>query len=433
MRTKTLWIKETYLQQILDGRKTVEVRVAYGNIRRLQVGDRLLLNEKHPYIVRRIGRYPDFATMLEQENPTAIAPDTPPDQLLGQIRAIYPAEKEHLGIIALEIEPEEALRVRLLYDYDQQEIDTLRSYLQRGITLAVGKEIAEEPDYHVLVAGRPDRQQLIASPYLHTLIIPWVGISPEIRELLAEYPQIAVHNLHHNAAPTAELAIALLFAATKFIIPYDRTLRQHDWSMRYLKSTPALLLDGKTALILGYGAIGKRVAKACRAMGMSVLAVKRKPAQASDEVAQEIHSLQALHTLPPRADALLICLPLTPQTENLIGEEELAMLPAKSVLINVGRGPIVDETALYTALRDGRLHAAGLDVWYSYPAGKESRSSTPPASVPFHELDNVVMSPHRGGDTAETGRLRMVHLAKLLNNAIEGKPLPNKVDLKSGY
>jgi phosphoglycerate dehydrogenase-like enzyme/ASC-1-like (ASCH) protein len=433
MRTKTLWIKEAYLRQILDGRKTVEVRVAYSNITLLQTGDRLSLNEKHLYEIRRIGRYANFVEMLEQEDSSSIAPDTFPDQLLDQIRAIYPPEKEQLGAVALEIKPAPTLNVHLLYDYGQQEMDLLRSQLQPGITLTVGKEIADESDYHVLVGGRPDRRQLAASPILHTLIVPWVGIPLETSELLAEYPHIAVHNLHHNAAPTAELAIALLFAATKFIIPYDRTLRQNDWSMRYHKQTPARLLDGKTALVLGYGAIGKRVAQACRALGMSVLAVKRKPAQASDEVANEIHPAQDLHALLPRADALLICLPLTAQTEDLIGEKELAMLPANSVLVNVSRGPIVNETALYNALRDGQLHAAGIDVWYNYPSNKESRSNTAPASVPFHELDNVVMSPHRGGHTAESGRLRMPHLANLLNNANEGKPLPNKVDLKSGY
>jgi len=433
MQTKTLWIKEAYLRQILDGRKTIEVRVAYSNITGLQTGDRLLLNEKHLYAIRRVGRYANFDEMLETEDPIAIAPDTNPDQLLDRIRAIYPPEKERLGTIALEIEPAPTLNVHMLYDYGQQELDLLRSQLQPGIILTVGKDIAGESEYHVLVGGRPNRQQLTSSPNLHTLIVPWVGIPLETRDLLAGYPHIAVHNLHHNAAPTAELAIALLFAATKFIIPYDRTLRQNDWSMRYLERSQARLLDGKTALVLGYGAIGKRIAQACRALGMTVLAVKRKPAQASDDVAHEIRAPQDLHELLTRADALLICLPLTRETEDLIGEKELAMLPENSVLVNVGRGPIVNEEALYNALRDGQLHAAGLDVWYNYPSDKESRSNTPPASVPFHKLDNVVMSPHRGGDTVETGRLRMPHLANLLNCANEGMPIPNKVNLKSGY
>ena len=105
MRRKTLWIKEEYLQAILAGRKRIEVRVGYSNINRMQVGDQLLLNDIHQYRVKRIGRYADFAELLEQEEPSAIAPDTPADELPEKMRAIYPPEKEALGVVALEIEP----------------------------------------------------------------------------------------------------------------------------------------------------------------------------------------------------------------------------------------------------------------------------------------------------------------------------------------
>ena len=106
MRTKTLWIKDEYLQLILAGLKTVEVRVGYDNITRLRVGDRLLLNDRHPFVIRRIGRYASFEELLAHEDATAIAPDVPPGQLLERLRAIYPPEKEALGVVALEIKLE---------------------------------------------------------------------------------------------------------------------------------------------------------------------------------------------------------------------------------------------------------------------------------------------------------------------------------------
>jgi ASC-1-like (ASCH) protein len=105
MRTKTLWIQNEFLAQILEGRKTVEVRVGYSNITRLKIGDRLLLNDQNPYIIRRIGRYRDFDDLLAHEDHQAIAPDFPPDKLLERIRTIYPPDKEALGVVALEIEP----------------------------------------------------------------------------------------------------------------------------------------------------------------------------------------------------------------------------------------------------------------------------------------------------------------------------------------
>jgi putative hydrolase of the HAD superfamily len=100
-----LWTREPYLGQLLAGRKTVEVRVGYDNIRRLQPGDRLKLNDRHPFAIRRVGRYADFEELLAHEDPAAIAPDLPPDQLLASLREIYPPEREALGAVALELAP----------------------------------------------------------------------------------------------------------------------------------------------------------------------------------------------------------------------------------------------------------------------------------------------------------------------------------------
>jgi HAD superfamily hydrolase (TIGR01662 family) len=104
-RLKVLWIREPYLSLILSGRKTVEVRVGYENIRRLQPGDRLKLNDRHLATIRRIGRYADFDELLAQEDAAAIAPDLGPHALLDALRELYPPEKEALGAVALEIAP----------------------------------------------------------------------------------------------------------------------------------------------------------------------------------------------------------------------------------------------------------------------------------------------------------------------------------------
>jgi phosphoglycerate dehydrogenase-like enzyme len=318
-----------------------------------------------------------------------------------------------------------------------------RRYLEEALDPRVhvtyGPELPEPPGYEILVAGRPSRRSLTTAPHLHTLVIPWAGLPERTRVLLQDFPTLAVHNLHHNAVAAAEMALALLLAAAKFLVPLDRALRQHDWRPRY-GPNPAVRLGGGTALVLGYGAIGQRVARSCRGLGMSVLATRRRPR--GDEAHADVHLPEALHALLPQADALLITLPLTDETEGLIGAEELALLPSPAVLVNVARGAIVDQAALYHALKDGELHAAGLDVWYNYPSGKDAgygveavRANTSPADYPFHELDNVVMSPHRAGGlhTTATERDRMDHLARLLNAAARGEPLPNRVDLARGY
>ena len=297
-----------------------------------------------------------------------------------------------------------------------------------------GSDLPQPADYHILIAGRPTRAHIEASPNLQTLVIPWAGIPESTRALMLGFPEIAVHNLHHNAGPVAELVVALLLAAAKGIVALDRSLRAHDWTPRYQPS-PAPLLAGQTALVLGYGVIGRSVAHLCRGLGMEVIATRRRATMLPrrDEQGILVAPADALHELLPRAGALLICVPHTPETTGLIGAGELGLLPAHAVLVNIARGPVVEEAALYHALRERTILAAGLDVWYNYPADEAARAHTQPSAYPFHELDNVVMSPHRAGHSTATEALRLTHLAELLNAAARGEPLPNRVDLKAGY
>lgn len=322
------------------------------------------------------------------------------------------------------------LHIHLAYAPDDESLRTLRAALPESIRLSCGPAQPTPADYHVLVAGRPSRAMLTASANLHTLIIPFAGLPAVTRTLMLEYPHIAVHNLHHNAAPTAEMAVALLLAAARLLIPADRALRQHDWRSRY-DPLPMLLLAGKTALILGYGTIGMRVGEVCRTLGMRVVGTRRSLTAPQGDM----YPASALHQLLPQAHALILTLPATDETEGLIGARELHLLPPGAVLVNVGRADVVDQAALYDALRSGHLHGAGLDVWYNYPPDEAARQHTPPADAPFHTLDNVVMSPHRGGagGSPDVEQLRMAALADLLVRAARGDALPHRVDLQAGY
>ncbi len=301
------------------------------------------------------------------------------------------------------------------------------------VEISYGPE-APPPDTRVLVAGRPTKGQLDVLPVLRMLVIPYAGLHKNTRELLLDsFPELVVCNLHHNAAAAAELAVALLLTAAKRIVPADAELRRGDWRSRY-ESHRALLLEDKRALILGLGEIGTRVAEACRGLGMTVMGVRRRK-DAAGPPGVEVHPPEALASLLPQAEAVVICLPLTPETEGLIGHRELHALPSSTVLVNVARGPIVDEEALYHALRERRIAAAGIDVWYRYPSGPEARARTYPSRFAFHELDNVVLSPHRGGafGTVELEERRMRELATVLNAIARGDSIPHRVDVSAGY
>jgi len=323
------------------------------------------------------------------------------------------------------------LKVHLQFDPEPEQVSRLAALLDPSIRLTVG-EHPHPADFEILVHGLPTREDLLASPHLHTVIVPWAGPPLETLDLLKEFPQIAVHNLPYNSGPTAEMAIALLLAAAKMIIPYDQNFRRHQWGPADASLQSCLLLEGKTALILGYGRVGRRVANACRGLGMKVWGIRRRP---DPQEQDEVYGIDSLHDLLPRAALLIICIPHTHETTGLIGERELALLPKEAVLVNVARGDIVVEAALYESLRERRIFAAAIDVWYRYPDRllRGKGEPVPPSNFPFQELENVVMSPHRAGWSPETEELRILYLSRVLNAAAKNLPMPYRIDPNRGY
>ncbi|MCA8916161.1 MAG: hydroxyacid dehydrogenase [Planctomycetes bacterium] len=318
------------------------------------------------------------------------------------------------------------MRVHIQRKPETVALEALRAALADDIEVTFG----DEPlPCTVLVCGRPEREWIEALPGLQKLVIPFAGLPAATVDVMREFPHVAVHNLHHNAAATAELAITLLLAAAKSVVPINAQLRSGDWSARGNMGR-ALQLDGRSALVLGYGAIGRRVARTCTVLGMKVRAVTRREHADSEH---ELHRPEALARLLPQADALVVCLPATTETEGLLGREQLELLPPSAIVVNVARGPIIDEAALFDVLKRRSIFAAGLDVWWNYPQSEQDWGSTLPSSQPFHELENVVMSPHRGGHVSDTETQRMLALAELLNAVARGEQVPNQVDLAAGY
>jgi phosphoglycerate dehydrogenase-like enzyme len=287
-----------------------------------------------------------------------------------------------------------------------------------------------EPEAEVLVCGRPSQEQLEAMPSLTSLVIPFAGVPAVTKELMAAWPDIKVHNLHHNGAATAEKAIALLMACAKRTTQLDQALRKGDWSSRYAGSN-AVRLEGKRALVIGYGEIGRRIARACVGLGMDVDATKRVARQSFDGDVS-IYAPTGLSQILPKADVVLLACPLTEETRGLLSSDVIAAMRPGAMVINIARGDVIDEEALFTALQEGRLGGAGLDVWWNYPKSDKAKSSTQPSRFDFASLDNVVMSPHVGGASTENGEMRMTHLANLLEIIASGRST-NQVDVELGY
>ena len=322
------------------------------------------------------------------------------------------------------------MKVHFLYTPPKEHMERLKTSLNPDIQITTGEIQPEHYKTKVLVAGRPSIEDLVSLPDLDVVVIPWSGVPEETQPVLKQFPGLRIYNLHHNADSTAEMAIGLLIAAAKQIVPCDQGLRQGNWLPRYQKKN-SIQLAGKNALVLGYGEIGKRIKLALEGLGVNVRIIKRslKDVDKSDF----IYPIDKLHDLLPATEILMLSLPLTDQTINLIDKKELGLLPELAILVNISRGKIVNQEALYNALRKQEIYGAGIDVWYNYPPDEPSRTNTFPGDFPFHELDNIVMSPHRAGHVRETEDLRYSGLVELLNAIHADDQIPNQVDLELGY
>jgi phosphoglycerate dehydrogenase-like enzyme len=210
--------------------------------------------------------------------------------------------------------------------------------------------------------------------------------------------------LHHEEG-TAELAVTLILASLRQIPAFVLYQSRRAW--HHLRTDS---LEGKTALLVGYGGIGQGIERRLQPFGTQILRVSRT---ARDGVAP----LSELTRLAAGADILIACIALTPATQGLISGEVLAALPAGALVVNVGRGALVDAAALASQLAEGRLRAA-LDVTDVEPL---------PAGRPEWAMPNVLITPHIGGDTFAFARRAPGFVADQAERHLNGQPLANIV------
>ena len=178
-------------------------------------------------------------------------------------------------------------------------------------------------------------------------------------------------------------------------------------------------MSGRTLGILGYGRIGQCLARRARAFDMEICAIRRDVRRSAEDELTLLGGLEILDEVLRRSDYLVIALPASPETRGLIGREQLRAMKPSAVLVNVSRAEIVDEEALYRALAERTIAAAGLDVWYRYP--------TLPARQPFHDLPNVLMTPHVSGWTEGMLRARATLIAENIHRTARGEPPVNLI------
>jgi len=274
-----------------------------------------------------------------------------------------------------------------------------------------------------IVVGHIWRSDFPEAPRLKLLQAATAGV--DMLDLPSLPRGITLCNVFGHEPAIAEYVLMTMLALTHRLLDTVTAFRGGSWAAHQpAGGAPHGEVLGKTIGIVGYGRIGRDVATRAVSFGCKIIAGNRSPVADKGD-ASEIYPLAELDRMLPQCDVLLIAAGLGPETRGLIDARRLALMKPTALLINIGRAAIVDEEALYRALSGNQLGGAALDVWWQHwsPEHPDRR----PSRFPFHELSNVLMTPHCSGFTEGTADRRWGDLAANLDRFMRGEDLHNVV------
>jgi len=291
------------------------------------------------------------------------------------------------------------LRVAFAGTFPARLEEPVRRHLTATCETVVADEagiIAQLADVDVLVTMALTAEMGRAAARLKLVQVPGVGLDRIDRSALPDGVSLA--NVHGHETGIAEYVIGAMLALTRDFSRLDTALRAGEWRSQWsvgVAPPPTWSeLAGKTLGILGYGRIGQAVARRARAFDMNISAIRRDVGP--DDEPAFLGGPDSIGEVLRRSDYVLISMPATSETVGSIDRGRLGLMKPTAFLINVARAEIIDEDALYEALVQRSIAGAALDVWYRYPS---KPGCAAPATRPFHELPNVLMTPHVAGWT----------------------------------
>jgi len=235
---------------------------------------------------------------------------------------------------------------------------------------------------------------------------------------------VTVANTFHHEVGVAEFAVMSCLVLPRRIPVYDAQLRRGDWSGSVMWGEPPdyATLSESSVLVVGAGHIGINIIKRLKAFGPRVVAVSRN-ARRSVQGADKVVDYGQLNQALADADFVVLSVRLAPETTGLIGAPELDAMKSSAFLINVARGTVVDQHALYAALKSGSIAGAAIDVWYNYPSARDQMCL--PSDAPLHELDNVLLSPNRSSWSTRMLNGRIADVAENVQRLATNQELIN--------
>jgi phosphoglycerate dehydrogenase-like enzyme len=257
-------------------------------------------------------------------------------------------------------------------------------------------------------------------------LIHVAGAGTDKVDFAALAPDVLVANTFHHERSIAEYVVAAAVMLRREFLAQDRQLRSGVWATSVYDGAIAQLdtLGSARVGFVGFGHIGRCAWNLFRAFGCRGSAVTGSGRVAECGL-QWAGATTELDRLLTDCDVAVVSAPLNERTEGMIGAAQLRALGEDGVLINVGRGPLVQERALYDALAGGVIRAAAIDVWYRYPSGE---GASAPSDLPFAELSNLLMTPHSSGVTRDTFAGRADDIAANIGRLQRGEPLENVVN-----
>ncbi len=235
---------------------------------------------------------------------------------------------------------------------------------------------------------------------------------------------VTVCNAFGHEDAMAEFALMTMLLWTHEFVSIQDVFRGGSWASSSQGAAPPHgEVAGRTVAIIGTGRLGRAVAQRCKAIGANTIGVNRSPI--TEPLYDECFGLEKLDDALARCDFAVVCIGLTAETQGLIGARQLAAMKRTGVIINLARGPVIDEEALYRACADKSIGGAVIDTWYRYPTPQDPNPR--PSAFPFHELSNVMMSPHTSAWTTGMLDRRWAQIAGNLDRFTRGEPLINVV------
>ena len=273
------------------------------------------------------------------------------------------------------------------------------------------------PSSEIIIVGKFNKEMLSKSRNLQWLHSTSAGVDKLLFPELIKSNVLLTNSRGIHPIPIAEHVFAAILCFQRRFKEHILNQERKQWV--YKRSEE---LYGKTLCIIGVGNIGKRIAFLAKAFGCKTIGIKRSLEKIKH--LDEIYSIKDLNKAIPKADYIILCLPSTSKTKNIISEPQLRLMKSSAILINIGRGSAINDEALIHALKSKQIAGAALDVFKEEPL---------PSTHPYYSLDKIIITPHHSGSTLEYDKRSVDIFCNNLRAFLNKKPMPTLVNKKEGY